>query len=206
MKNFILIFLLGITNWLSAQCFINGKTTLFLNQEETYTVDEVAQCKECYHWTVGNSEDVKLISEPKCNSIKLKGAKVGRVNLSISMLTNNGVIQCSKSIDVIAQNTVTGTASTSAPLNCDIDVTDFKELRYSENQVVLIPNETQKSFSYQWIVVYQSAGEKVIDEKVPTVLCSLDDPIKEVRLRNNSPVCTRKFSKTYPVSFWNALK
>lgn len=206
MKNVIVLVLMCILQSTHAQCFITGNSTLFVGQETNYVVDEIAQCKDCYQWTIGNGEEVIFTSVKNVNNIQLKGMKVGRVNLSLSMFTHHGLVQCSKSIDVIDKNTPLGTSSTSAPINCDVDVSDFKELRYSDTQIIFVPNLSQKKIAYQWLATYQSGAEQQVDDKSPVLECTSANPIVEVKLRINSTVCTRKFSKTYPESFWKALK
>ncbi len=206
MKKLFVLFLLSMFHWVEAQCFINGKSTIYVSQEESFTVDQLAQCKECYQWSVSSTNDATIVSDYKTNEVKVKGLRVGRVTLTLSMLTNNGLVQCNKSIDVIEGNSVAGTSSTTKILNCDIDINDFKELRYADNQIIFVPNDSSKNLTYQWVVRYQQGDEKRFEGRVPNVDYSVANPINEVRLIINSTVCTRKFSKTYPESFWKVLK
>ena len=61
MKKIILLVMACAVNWFQAQCTITGSEILSLNQEATYKVDEVAQCKDCYHWSILNNGEVNLV-------------------------------------------------------------------------------------------------------------------------------------------------
>ena len=147
MKNLVGITVLLLSLQLSSQCFIYGKSTIFVGNTESYSVDEIAQCKNCYLWKMDNNNVAEFSTENKTNSISLKGQKMGRVNLSATLLTNEGEVQCSKTIDVIEANTMLGNSSSVALSNCDVGIDDFKELNYSDNQIAFMPNISQKTFN-----------------------------------------------------------
>ena len=125
MKKFLfLLSFLSFTNAFS-QCNIKGNATIKVLETETYTVEnDIAQCKDCHLWVNigGNSE---LQGDVKQNAVKLKGTSGGRTVLSLVMLSPQGVVQCSKNIDVVDGAIIdTNKTAVSTSSNCDIDFTD----------------------------------------------------------------------------------
>ena len=104
MKKFTFLSLLFFGILLHAQCTINGKSTINLNTEEIYSVaNETAQCKDCHLW-VGVGSSASISGDNRQSSVKLKANTAGRQVLSVAILTQQGLMQCSKNIDIIGRN------------------------------------------------------------------------------------------------------
>jgi hypothetical protein len=202
MKKTILLVMACTINWFQAQCTITGAETLSLNQEATYKVEAVAQCPDCYHWSILNNGEVNLVSESKSNSIRLKTLKPGKVKIGLTALTKNGMLQCDKEIQVIESDVEPQNLSTKTNLNCDIDVKDFKEFKYDAGQIIFIPLDTEKPNKYNWTAVYKNLEEKLSNKIAPVFSTSVDNPIVEIKATVISPYCTKKISKTYTDGFW----
>lgn len=110
-KNLFLLPLVMVGNFISAQCNIIGKPILSMNETSQYSVDVEAQCTECYQWkSTGNN--IVLMEEGKKKIINIKGSGNGEAILSVAVLTPNGVVECTKKLQVNDKNTL---ATTEAP-------------------------------------------------------------------------------------------
>ncbi len=208
MKKSLLFLSLISTTYFFAQCNIEGNNTAKVGEQVTYTVDnDTAQCTDCHLWvTTGGNSTVD--GEFRKNNVTIKPNSIGRTILSLTMLTQNGVVQCVKNIDVVAgTNTIatsnspeTGSSITTKP-NCDITVDNFKELKYERGIVTFIPSDTENNYKYIWIVSYKNET-KESTSLIPKFSYSDTNPIVKVMLRIVSKKCIREFSKNYESSYW----
>lgn len=207
MKKFTFLSLLFFGILLHAQCTINGKSTINLNTEEIYSVpNETAQCKDCHLWVgVGNSASIS--GDNRQSSVKIKANTIGRQVLSVAILTQQGLVQCSKSIDIIdkkttAQNGTTTTIEPEQKPDCNIKISDFKEVKYSENIVSFFPIGEDNQFRYIWTVTYFDGREVISKEKVAQFSFSKTDAPQSVKLQMVNNTCLRTLTRTYEKSFW----
>lgn len=192
-----------------AQCNISGKSTIKVLDEETYSVPtELAQCKDCHLW-VGVGGNISLVGDNRQNTVKIKANSGGRQVISLAALTPQGLVQCSKNIDIVDGNgalpvtSVTPTSSeTPKTGNCDIEVNNYKEVKYADQIVSFFPNVTSDSYKYNWTVTYQNGDSVSSTEKVPQFPFTKENGISRVKVKINSTKCVREFSKTYDSNYW----
>ncbi len=211
MKKITFLSLLFFGILLHAQCTINGKSTINLNTEEIYSVaNETAQCKDCHLW-VGVGSSASISGDNRQSSVKLKANTVGRQVLSVAILTQQGLMQCSKNIDIIdnkiaaSNNNNNGVTTTLDPVqkpDCNIKISDFKEVKYSENVVSFFPLGDDNQYRYIWTAIYMDGREITSKEKVPQFPFTKTDGIKTVKLQMISDKCLKSLSKTYDNNYW----
>ncbi|MDO5616192.1 MAG: hypothetical protein Q4G16_08380 [Cruoricaptor ignavus] len=201
-KKIILGFGIFASFLLSAQCNITGKSTIGINDVETYTLqNDNAQCTDCHLWVTigGNSQ---LEGDFRKSSVKLKPTSAGRTVLSLSVLTGQGLAQCSKNIDIVDSNSAVGNVQQKTNDDCDINVNNFKEVKYSDGIVAFIPSSTNNNFRYTWTVTFANGEQKESEEKVPQFPYNQGNGIVSVKMKIVSGVCLKNFSKTYEASYW----
>ena len=214
MKKFLSILFLGILLPGFGQCTIDGVTSATVGEEVTLTVSGAeAQCKECHLWVaVGNTAVIS--GDARLKTVKIASIKPGRQVISLAMLTPQGLAQCSKNIDVLEQTA--GVANSSAPLSttnvpppappvakpCDINVNNYKEVKYEAGVVSFFPLDTQGDWKYKWTVTYNDGETSKSYEKVPQFNYSAAKPINTVKLQVVSQKCMKEFTKRYDSNFW----
>ncbi len=213
MKNLLAFFAFVFSISAFAQCTITGKSTIKVLDEETYSVQSgLAQCKECHLW-ISVGENTQILGDNKLNSVKIKAISGGRQVLSLALLTPQGFVQCSKNIDILdsseagilKNNTPESPAPLAAPAQspkCDIEVNNYKEVKYSENIVTFFPNVTNADYRYEWTANYANGDAMQSSEKVPQFPFTKEKSITTVKLKITSQKCVREFSKTYDASYW----
>lgn len=211
MKKLVLVATFFISIFAFSQCTITGKSAIKVLEEETYSVDkEMAQCKDCHLWvSVGGNATIS--GDNRQNAVKIKANSGGRQVLSASILTPQGLLQCSKNIDIldtsevgIAKNNVSTNDIPKLP-NCDVQVNNFKEVKYAENIVSFFPNVTDGDYKYQWTVNYANGDQMISTEKVPQFPYTKENGISTVKVKVTSTKCIKEFTKTYELSFWKFL-
>ena len=200
MKKFIIAATVMLSSAAFAQCNINGKSTIKVNETETYVLEnDDAQCTDCHLWVAigGNSE---LEGDTKKGSVKLKSTSGGRTVISLSVLTPKGLSQCSKNIDIITDNTTI--LNTQKNIDCDININGFKEVKYSEGIVTFFPSSTQNEYKYNWTAIYKNGEQKTSLEKIPQFNYSKQNGIITMKVRIVSSKCMKDMSKTYDDTYW----
>lgn len=204
-KKVLLPAILGV-NFLTAQCMIDGKSTIRISEEEVYTINRAtAQCEDCHLWvTIGGNASFSI--DNKKNTVKLKAGFSGRQVLSATVLTQDGVAQCSKNIDIVdaktqMPNQSNANVSTNSS-NCDIEVSDYKEVKSTEGIVSFFPNVTNSSYQYNWTATYFNGDVMTSDLVNPQFPYSKTKGIKSVSVKVTSNRCIKRFSKNYEENFW----
>ena len=204
MKKIITIGCILVAFSVSAQCNITGKSSITVLSEETYSIgSEAAQCKECHLWvTVGGN--TTILGDSRQNAVKIKANSWGREVISLSVLTSQGLMQCSKNIDVVDSNGAIPVVAEAPKTtkNCDIDVDNYKEVKYADNIVSFFPNVTNDGFKYSWTVTYFNGETMSSTEKVPQFPFKKENGINKVTVKINSSKCLKEFSKTYDGNYW----
>lgn len=184
-----------------AQCFIKGSSTLKMQDTETYTVEkDVAQCSDCHLWTT-NGGDVSLIGNPKDAAIKLKANGGGRTIISLVMLSPQGVVQCSKMVDV--QPDLTAGLKTGDP-NCDIVFSNFLEAKSSDGTVSFRIESASSNLTYEWISTYADGTQKNSTEPAPKFSNPEGNAITAIEVKVKSKNCIKGFKKTYGTDYWKS--
>ena len=134
MKKLIpLALLLGVG--ISAQCTINGPSTIKKDATETFSVSEsAAQCKDCYQWgTIGSI--INITTPTKQNTISVNATKLGTGYITLTYLANDGVQKCSKAVEVTGLNVYIPEYTTNV-------ATTTTEMRGANNNVAKNTNST----------------------------------------------------------------
>ncbi len=217
MKKVLLLGGVLLFNFTFSQCNILGKSTINPNQTETYSVEvDNAQCNDCHLWsTIGSN--LEIDGEFRKNNVKIKSINSGKAVLSLSLLTSQGLIICNKNLTIGAngqseqiqnienQKTVSdniSSNSTSTNPDCNINITNYKEVKFAEGIVSYFPDTTNNDIKYIWTAIYQNGDQKESREKVPQFTYSKENGIQTLKLEAISNKCIKKYSKNYDITFW----
>ncbi|WP_027383621.1 hypothetical protein [Epilithonimonas caeni] len=182
-----------------AQCSISGSNILKLNETNSFTVDTKAQCEECYLWKSSNDKIVTFEGSNKLNKVSLIPKDVGKNNISVSILTDKGLFECEKTVEVVE------TKQAVAQNNCGISIDDFKEVKVSESIISFFPNENKASdHLYKWTVTYANGEIQESAEKIPQFFfCEINYiTLVKLKITSKSPICSLTVSKKYDQNFW----
>lgn len=197
-KILFLLTLLSFTYGFS-QCFIEGNPNLTVGESQTYTVkNNTAQCIDCHQWTSFGG-NISLEGDIKQNSIKVKGNAAGKTILSLEMISEKGLLRCSKTIDVLNKPSTDINLLSSA---CDIGLDSFKEVKVSDGVVSFIPAKTEGNLKYEWNAEYENGDKKSSAESTAQFTYSKENGIKTLMLRVMTDRCMRNFTKTYDANYW----
>ena len=182
-----------------AQCNITGNKTVAPNETTTFTVDAKAQCEECYFWKSSNEQVLKIEGSNKLGKVSLTGKGVGKSTISVSILTDQGLLQCEKNMEL------TDLKQSLAENNCGIKIDDFKEVKVSESIISFFPNSNSGDYLYQWTVTYANGENKESSEKIPQFFYSDINYITLIKLKvsSKSPICSMTISKKYEPNYWS---
>lgn len=203
-KKLLMTLSLATGLYATAQCTISGKSTINVLSEETYSVSaEAAQCKDCHLW-VNVGGNTSILGDHKQNSVKLKAKSGGREVISLSVLTPQGFMQCSKNIDIVDANGTLPVQNTepAKTSNCDVEANNYKEVKYADQIVSFFPNVMSDSYRYSWTVLYFNGSTMSSTEKVPQFPFTKDNGINKVTVKIHSSKCMKEFSKTYDGNYW----
>lgn len=207
MKNFLFFITIFLCTIANAQCNINGKSTVEIQSEETYSIaNEIAQCKDCHLW-VGVGSNANFVGDNRQNTIKIKANNAGRQVISLSVLTSQGLIQCSKNIDIIDGKAKTKDSSITTldpvqKIDCNVKISDFKEVKYSENIVSFFPIGEDVQLKFIWTATYFDGREVISKDKIPQFPFTKTDGIKSVKLQMISDKCLKSLSRIYENKYW----
>lgn len=212
MKKQLLILLSVFISGVSfSQCTIAGKSVLKVQDEETYSISsEIAQCKDCHLWS-NYGKSASILGDNKLNSIKLKANEEGRQLISISALTSQGMVQCSKTVEILNgknyDNAINGTSAdikqtSNISKNCDIQVTDFKQGKFGDGIVNFFPNVSNNEYRYAWTVNYSDGSIMKSEDKIPQFPFTKEKGISVVKLQIFSKNCIKDLSRSYEPIFW----
>ncbi|WP_312768878.1 hypothetical protein [Epilithonimonas sp.] len=199
MKNLLslIVGLLTIGNFY-AQCNITGNKIIAPNEITTFSVDAKAQCEECYLWKSSNEQAFKIEGNNKLNKVSVTGKDFGKSTISVSILTDQGLLQCEKNIELTdLKQSPTGN-------NCGIKIDDFKEVKVSESIISFFPNFNSGDYLYKWTVTYANGENQESAEKIPQFFYSDINYITMIKLKvsSKSPICSMTISKKYEQNYW----
>ncbi|MDR2205090.1 MAG: hypothetical protein LBE36_02875 [Flavobacteriaceae bacterium] len=207
MKKIILSVTLLVATQMYSQCNIVGKNAISVSDTETYTIEsDNAQCPDCHLWTMigGNA---RIDGEFRKNSVKITPTGGGRVVLSLSVLSSQGFSQCNKNIDIIgggnvANNSGYSTNYGNTSVDCDVSVTDFKEVKYSDGIISYFPVPAGNDFKYNWTAIYFNGEQRESSEKIPQFPYTKENGIRILKVKITSSKCMKSMSKNYEPMFW----
>ncbi|MBW8359828.1 MAG: hypothetical protein K0M63_08535 [Weeksellaceae bacterium] len=210
MKNTLIFGSLFLSVFAFSQCSINGKSSIRVLDEEVYSIaGDLAQCKDCHLW-VNIGGNAYTVGDNRQNTVKIKATSGGREVISLAVLSPQGLVQCSKNIDILDSAQTSAAApetSEMAPaaniaVKCDIEVKGYKEVKYAEGTVSFFPDITKNDYKYEWNTSYATGETMQSTEKVPQFPYTKEKSITKVRLKIVSQKCVREYTKTYDASYW----
>jgi len=180
------------------QCTIVGNSTIKPNETASFSVDAKAQCDECYFWKSSNEQSLKIEGNNKTNKVTATAASPAKNILSVSVLTNQGLLQCEKTLDVVdtKQNIIEN--------SCGIQIDDFKDVKVTESVISFFPNENSSDYLYKWTVSYANGEAQESNEKIPQFFYSEINYIKTVKLKitSKNPICSIILTKKFDQNYW----
>ncbi|PZU87808.1 MAG: hypothetical protein DI529_06475 [Chryseobacterium sp.] len=185
-----------------AQCTIAGNSTIKLNELASFSVDAKAQCDECYVWKTSSDKTLFPEGNTKSNKINVKANAVGKSSISVSILTQQGLLQCEKIVEITTENPASNLTNADNP--CGIKIDDFKEIKVTDNIISFFPNDNPTYCLYQWTVTYNNGDKKDSSEKIPQFNLIQENPIISVKLKitTKSPICSYTITKKYAENHW----
>ena len=207
MKKFVILIAVFLGVIVNAQCNIIGKSSIEIQSEETYSIaNEIAQCKDCHLW-VGLGSNANFVGDNRQNTVKIKANNAGRQVISLAVLTSQGLMQCSKNIDIIEakakiKDSNSITLDPVQKVDCNVQINDFKEVKYSENIVSFFPIGEDLQFKFIWTATYFDGREVVSKDKIPQFPFTKTDGIKSVKLQMISGLCMKSLSRSYENKYW----
>lgn len=180
------------------QCTIVGSSTIKINETAPFSVNAKAQCEECYSWKPSPDQNFTVDGNTKSNVINVKAANPGQGTISVSILSDKGLLQCEKTIDVFdAKQDLTDK-------NCGVFIDDFKEVKVTESVISFFPNENSNDYLYKWAVTYINGDTQESTEKIPQFFFSDINYITSVKLKitTKTPLCSVTLSKKFEQSYW----
>ncbi|MBH1960400.1 MAG: hypothetical protein I8H68_09840 [Flavobacteriia bacterium] len=199
MKKILFLLTLLSFTFVYSQCFIEGNSQIKAGESEVYTIkNNTAQCADCHQWSSFGG-NVSLEGDVKQHTIKVKGNAGGKTILSLEMLSDKGILRCSKNIDVVNPVSQENHSSTSA---CDVSLDSFKEVKVSDGVVSFVPAKSESGVKYEWTAEYENGDKKTSAEPTAQFSYSRENGIKTLMLRVTSSKCMRNFTKTYDANYW----
>lgn len=178
------------------QCTISGDSSIKLNGTATFSVDQKADCNDCYSWKSSADQNIFFDGNSKSNQINVRASQVGKSVISVAFKNGQSNIQCEKTVDVVD--------SKPADSKCGVNISDFKEVKVNDKVISFFPNENSSDYLYNWTVKYANGEVKESAEKIPQFFFSEMNYITLVKLKiaSKSPICTVGISKKYEQNFW----
>lgn len=211
MKNLLILVVGFLASNSYGQCTITGNQTLKPNETASFTVDAKAQCDECYSWKSSSEPNLIIEGSNKTNKANLKSLQSGKSTISVSVFTNQGLLQCDKIVEVVAPIASPTLSEKKQPLmenSCGIMIDDFKDVKVSDAIISFFPNGNSNDYLYKWTVNYANGEVQESAEKIPQFFYSDINYITTVKLRitRNNPLCSITISKKFDEMFWKAKK
>ncbi len=213
MKNLFLALALFTFTGAFSQCTISGADQIKVGEIQSYSADNsVAQCEDCHLWAMERGA-ATLSGLVKKKTITVKGLAPGQANLGVTVVTADGEVKCSKTIDVTENQLGETTEEVGNPLigevkpqgqssGCDVDFSEFAEVKNSDEMVSFVPLNTDKQYKYEWTAVYVNGDQKIKTAKNPSFIYSKGNGIIHLTLVVTSASCTRTIQKRYQPNFW----
>lgn len=181
---------------LPAQCQITGASTVKVGDSIQLMSDTAAKCIDCYRWNVSSDEFLSIQSSGE-GKITLKALKAGTAKINLTVETADGKLNCEKDLEI--QN-----PSQVKEKQCDIEISDFKDVKVDYNTMSFFPNKMSQKYSYYWQAIYADGSTKESEEKIPQFPNSPAAIINtvSVKITNKSLNCFSVITRTYGEKFW----
>lgn len=196
MKTLLTLILTVTSIFLAAQCNILGSESIKVGDSVKYSSNIVAKCIDCYSWKIF-SQNQLIITDNKEGQISLKALKEGKAKISLTVETVDRNLTCEKNIEI--QN-----PSQVKEKKCDVEITDFKDVKVDQNTMSFFPNVISQKYSYRWKAFYTDGSVKESEEKIPQFPNNPSWVINsvEVQIFNKISLCTSIITKTFGEKFW----
>lgn len=206
MKNLftLVVSFLAIQN-IYSQCTISSTSNPSPNQSLTFEVDAKAQCEECYSWKSSDEQILKIDGTNKNKAVKLSSKNPGKANVSVSVLTDKGLLQCDKSVEIVSN---TASKQNVFENSCGIPIDDFKDVKVNESIISFFPNVNSNDYQYKWTVKYSNGETGESAEKIPQFSLVANAYINAVKLKitNKVLLCSITLTKKFDENYWKAAK
>lgn len=181
---------------LPAQCQITGASTVKVGDSIQLMSDTAAKCIDCYRWNVSSDEFLSIQSSGE-GKITLKALKAGTAKINLTVETADGKLNCEKDLEIRNPSQV-------KEKQCDIEISDFKDVKVDDNTMSFFPNKMSQKYSYYWQVTYADGSTKESEEKIPQFPNSPAAIINtvSVKITNKSLNCFSVITRTYGEKFW----
>ena len=198
MKNLVVLLFFTAFTTTSAQCNIEGKTTLNIGETANYGVaNESAQCKQCHQWAISGNA-VILSNDHKLNNISIKALSAGRATLSLQYFSSHDLVKCTKEISIIDDK---APIAKTAEDNCDVPPINFREVKIDNSTIAFFP-DSKENLNYTWEAFYADGKQETSAEKVPQFSINEQNPIIKIQVKIFAKNCYKILAKTYDASFW----
>lgn len=201
MKKYLIVVAGSLATVSFGQCTIIGNSTIKTNETTNFSVDAKAQCPECYSWKMSSDQHFTIAGNTKSNAINIKSSNPGQSTISVSLLSDKGLIQCEKIIDVVDEN------QNLADKNCGVFIDDFKEVKVAESVISFFSNENSNYYLYKWTVNYINGDTQESTDKIPQFSFSDINYITSVKLKitTKTPLCSVTLSKKFEQNYWKPM-
>lgn len=196
MKTLLILILTAASLLLPAQCQILGPSTVKVGDSLQFMSDTAAKCLDCYKWNISSDEFLSIHSSSE-GKITLRALKAGTAKINLTIETADGMSYCEKNLEI--QN-----PSQQKEKQCDIEISDFKDVKVDENTMSFFPNRMSQKYSYYWQATYADGSTRESEEKIPQFSNNPASFINSVvvKIINKSSNCFSVITRTYGEKFW----
>ena len=200
MKKILLFFAFLSYTVAFSQCYIEGKSTLSVGENQIYTVkNNTAKCADCHAWTNAGNE-VIIDGNRNQKDLKVKGNAAGNTMLSVEMDSDKGLLKCYKNIMVVPS---LPKKLSEVEEDCDFNINGFKEQKINDSTVSYAPDNVVKNLQYIWIAEYENGEQKSSAEPTAKFNFTNTNGIRALKLNVKSSSCVRDFTKIYEANYWD---
>ncbi|WP_300669315.1 hypothetical protein [Soonwooa sp.] len=204
MKNILSLLFINVTIAAFAQCHISGPSTISVNENTKFSIEkDNAQCAECYQWSIKGKENF-IENDNRANFVYVNPQKAGKLTLSLTTLTNKGTETCSKQVNVTEANKDEPSYQhvSTETKDCIINTMTYKEYKYEDGKLVLIPEQDSNDISYRWTAIFKNGSKVESKDKIAQFRYSIENPIDKINLIMSTNNCTKISVRTYQEDFW----
>ncbi|WP_312076677.1 hypothetical protein [Chryseobacterium sp.] len=196
MKTYLILIFALLSQIFTAQCNILGSESIKVGDSVQYSSDIVAKCLDCYSWKISSDEQM-TITDNKEGQISIKALKQGTAKINLSVETENGSLSCEKNIEIKS-------IRNQPEKQCNVEITDFKDVKVDDNTMSFFPNVNSSKYTYQWKVTYADGSTKESTEKIPQFSNNTKDFIENatVKIFNTESLCALIITRTFSYHYW----
>lgn len=203
MKKILSFTALAMSMAVYSQCNILGASSLTINQIEKYSVEIPGQCQECYDWS-SSTDKIKFETNIKQKDVVLKAVSEGQTTISVSVLTAQGVQQCSKLLEIKSASSEKNSGGVNAEkITCEVGINDFKDVLLNDETISFVLVTASDSYQYKWTVGYANGEKRESTLKLPQFPFIKNNDITSVQVRIQTTACYKELTRVYPLNYWS---